>query len=253
MAWCIPSQIRLRRKCFEYSSNTPGPIQTSLVCQRQPLPSTPCEMLFPVTCGQCIDTFLSENALVHVPARPALCRVDGCDYGFSQELGCMRGLGKAQMVSRLPRSTDTYVGSRVRLLRIQRNLTQQGLAERLGVSFQQIQKYEKGANRISASRLQHLSQIFDIPLQFFFDGAPRVAGSAPKHKDVFPVDRIADFVASVEGRALAGAFSRIEDTTVRRSIVHMVEALAKSGKSPGNPLPAGDRRSAAKASGSRWK
>ena len=96
--------------------------------------------------------------------------------------------GKASMPARLANPTDAYVGSRLRLLRTKQNITQQGIAERLGISFQQFQKYEKGLNRIGASRLQHLSQLFDVPVGFFFDGAPRLPGSVRKNKQAPSMD-----------------------------------------------------------------
>jgi transcriptional regulator with XRE-family HTH domain len=133
------------------------------------------------------------------------------------------------MPKRHSSSTDKYVGSRVRLFRIKLKLTQQGLAERLGISFQQVQKYEKGANRMGASRLQHLAQIFNVPVHFFFDGAPRLAVSAGANKEDPSVNHIDDFPAGPEGKALARAFLKIKDPMVRRSIVHMVQALAPGG------------------------
>jgi transcriptional regulator with XRE-family HTH domain len=137
--------------------------------------------------------------------------------------------GKASMPARLANSIDAYVGSRLRLLRTKQNMTQQGIADRLGISFQQVQKYEKGFNRIGASRLQHLSQIFDVPVDFFFDGAPRLTGSVRKNKQAPSMGYVDDLLAGAEGKALAKAFSQIKDVTVRRSVVHMVEALAQSG------------------------
>jgi transcriptional regulator with XRE-family HTH domain len=107
-------------------------------------------------------------------------------------------------------------------------MSQQTLAKRLGMSFQQVQKYEKGINRISASRLRHVGQIFDVPVNFFFEGAPRLAASAPNDEVVVSTDGVSDFIVSAEGKALARAFPRITDAAVRRSVVRMVEALAKS-------------------------
>ena len=134
------------------------------------------------------------------------------------------------MSVRLPNPTDKYVGSRVRLLRSQHNMSQEMLAKHLGISFQQVQKYEKGMNRISASRLRHLSQIFDVQVNFFFEGAPRTAGPARKN-DVAPsAADVSAFAVSVEGQALARAFVRIKNATVRRSVVRMVEALVESRK-----------------------
>jgi transcriptional regulator with XRE-family HTH domain len=132
------------------------------------------------------------------------------------------------MSVRLPNPTDKYVGGRIRLLRGQHNMSQQTLAKRLGMSFQQVQKYEKGINRISASRLRHLGQIFDVAVNFFFEGAPRSAAPARKNKAALSADDVSAFAVSAEGQALARAFPRITDAMVRRSVVRMVEALAKS-------------------------
>jgi len=132
------------------------------------------------------------------------------------------------MSVRLPNPTDKYVGSRIRLLRGQHNMSQQTLAKRLGMSFQQVQKYEKGINRISASRLRHVGQIFDVPVNFFFEGAPRLAAPARNNEVAVSTDGVSDFIVSAEGKALARAFPRITDPAIRRSVVRMVEALAKS-------------------------
>ena len=134
------------------------------------------------------------------------------------------------MSAKFPHPTDKYVGSRVRLLRNQRNMSQEILAKHLGISFQQVQKYEKGMNRISASRLRHLSQIFDVQVNFFFEGTQSTTGPARKNDAAPSAADISAFAVSVEGQALARAFMRIRDATVRRSIARMVEALAESSK-----------------------
>ena len=72
--------------------------------------------------------------------------------------------------------TDKYVGSRVRMRRLMLGMSQGALADQLGLTFQQVQKYEKGINRISASRLQQMCHILQVPVPFFFDGAPQIAG-----------------------------------------------------------------------------
>jgi transcriptional regulator with XRE-family HTH domain len=107
-------------------------------------------------------------------------------------------------------------------------MSQQTLTKRLGMSFQQVQKYEKGINRISASRLRHVGQIFDVPVNFFFEGAPRFAAPVRNNEVAVSTDGVSDFILSAEGKAQARAFPQITDVAVRRSVVRMVEALAKS-------------------------
>jgi transcriptional regulator with XRE-family HTH domain len=128
---------------------------------------------------------------------------------------------------------DKYVGSRVRQLRKKHGLSQSTLGAQLGITFQQVQKYEKGANRISSSRLQHIGEILGVPVPYFFDGAPSVAGlasealKAPEAAMIDPT-AIARFAAGTkDGLALVKAFQLIDDAKVRRSLVRMVEVLAE--------------------------
>src|SRR5215475_3716927 len=81
-------------------------------------------------------------------------------------------------MTKTPNPTDKYVGSRVRMRRMMLGMSQEKLADALGLTFQQVQKYEKGTNRISASRLQAISQILDAPVHFFFEGAPHAGKAA---------------------------------------------------------------------------
>jgi transcriptional regulator with XRE-family HTH domain len=121
--------------------------------------------------------------------------------------------------------TDKYVGSRVRMRRLMLGMSQEALADQFGLIFQQIQKYEKGVNRISASRLQQMCHILQVPVQFFFDGAPELAGHVGKGaKAPLPV-YIADFLATSDGLALVKAFMQIGDSELRRSIVRLVEEI----------------------------
>ncbi len=83
------------------------------------------------------------------------------------------------MPRRNPNSLDIHVGRRVRMARLSAGFSQERLAKALQVSFQQVQKYEKGTNRIGASRLQQISQILQVPVSFFFDGAPSAPGLPP--------------------------------------------------------------------------
>ena len=91
-------------------------------------------------------------------------------------------------MKKAPNDTDKHVGSRVRMRRMILGMNQTALGDALGLTFQQVQKYEKGTNRIGASRLQHIAQILKVPVSFFFDGAPEVPGQAAGMNETpFPV------------------------------------------------------------------
>lgn len=128
------------------------------------------------------------------------------------------------MSAKKPNPIDTHVGSRVRLRRMLIGMSQERLGEQMGLTFQQIQKYEKGVNRIGASRLLNLSQILDVPVQFFFDGAPVDGAQAGEKAD--GESFIYEFVNSREGLELNRAFVRISDAKVRRSVIELVRSLA---------------------------
>ena len=125
-----------------------------------------------------------------------------------------------------PNPVDKHVGSRVRLRRLMLDLSQTRLANALGVTFQQVQKYEKGTNRISASRLQHMSHVLKVPIPFFFEGLPSIAKGSKKSPDAPFPGYISDFLASSEGLSLIKAFMDIKRPSLRRSIVHLVEEMA---------------------------
>src|SRR5271169_474324 len=117
---------------------------------------------------------------------------------------------------------DKHVGNRVRMRRMMVGMSQEALGEALGVTFQQVQKYEKGKNRVSASRLQHISQVLQVTVPFFFEGAPGgIDGTAESSSYVN------EFLATSDGLALAKAFTRIENSKLRRLIVHLVEDCAE--------------------------
>lgn len=122
---------------------------------------------------------------------------------------------------------DGHVGGRVRLRRMLLGMSQEKLAEKLGLTFQQVQKYEKGVNRIGASRLYELSQLLGV--EFFYEDAP--IGSAmspikPGFADANGENYIVDFLNSREGLELNRAFTRITDPKVRRSVIDLVRSLA---------------------------
>jgi len=122
-----------------------------------------------------------------------------------------------------PNPIDVYVGSRIRMRRNILGMSQEKLGEHLGITFQQIQKYEKGTNRVGASRLQAIASILEVPPSFFFDGAPGgQEGLMEESQSTYMVD----FLSSTEGIQLNRAFARIDDPKVRRKVIDLVRALA---------------------------
>lgn len=130
------------------------------------------------------------------------------------------------MAKKAPNPTDKHVGARVRMRRMMLSMSQEKLGDALGLTFQQVQKYEKGANRIGASRLQQIAHILQVPVSFFFDGAPNVPGFQPDGLSEAPSPAyVADFLATSDGLALTKAFMRIKDAKLRRRIVDLVEQM----------------------------
>ncbi len=132
---------------------------------------------------------------------------------------------------RKPNPMDIHVGSRVRLRRMVIGMSQEKLGEKMGLTFQQIQKYEKGTNRIGASRLFQLSQILDVPVQFFFEDAPmsaagRSAAAAAGFAESRTEAYLLDFLNSRDGLELNRAFVKITDPKVRKRVVELVRALS---------------------------
>ncbi len=124
--------------------------------------------------------------------------------------------------------TDKHVGQRVRMRRLMLGMSQTNVADALGLTFQQLQKYEKGANRISASRLQHLAHVFQVPVSFFFEGAPHVPGGHHAQTDAPSPQYVSDYLATSDGLHLTKAFMQIRDSKLRRSIVNLVEQIAET-------------------------
>jgi len=126
-----------------------------------------------------------------------------------------------------PNPIDIHVGSRIRLRRTMLGMSQEKLGEALGITFQQIQKYEKGTNRVGASRLQNISSILNVPVAFFFEDAPGdPATGQPGASESSSSNYVVDFLSSSEGLQLNRAFVKIEDSKVRRKIVDLVKSLA---------------------------
>ncbi|MDL1873528.1 helix-turn-helix transcriptional regulator [Deltaproteobacteria bacterium PRO3] len=130
--------------------------------------------------------------------------------------------------SRKPNPIDAHVGMRVRLRRMLLGMSQEKLGEHLGLTFQQVQKYEKGVNRIGASRLFDLSRVLGVPVQFFYDEAPADlvdTPSAPGFAERPTETYVIDFLSTREGLELNKAFVKIADPRVRRSVVELVRTL----------------------------
>ena len=128
-----------------------------------------------------------------------------------------------------PNPVDTHVGSRVRLRRTMLGMSQEKLGEALGITFQQIQKYEKGSNRIGASRLQRITEVLNVPVSFFFEDVPGSTTSGPSGlSEPAGPDYVVDFLSTSEGLQLNRAFVKISDPKVRRRIIDLVRSLGDS-------------------------
>ena len=136
--------------------------------------------------------------------------------------------GEIERGSRKPNPIDAHVGTRVRLRRMLLGMSQEKLGEHLGLTFQQVQKYEKGVNRIGASRLFDLARVLGVPVQFFYDEAPADHGEtalAPGFGERPTESYVVEFLSTREGLELNKAFVKIADARVRRSIVELVRTL----------------------------
>ncbi|WP_428980978.1 helix-turn-helix domain-containing protein [Lichenibacterium dinghuense] len=132
-------------------------------------------------------------------------------------------------MKKVPNPIDKHVGSRVRMQRVLIGMSQERLGGALGLTFQQVQKYEKGTNRIGASRLQQIAGILNVPPAFFFDKMPdEHAGSGHQGAGLAEDGNgfVADFLSTPEGLMLNKAFLRIKEGRVRKKIIDLVTALA---------------------------
>jgi transcriptional regulator with XRE-family HTH domain len=123
----------------------------------------------------------------------------------------------------MPHPIDVIVGKRIRLRRLQLSLSQTDLGQKLGVAFQQVQKYEKGTNRVSCSRLYEISKILDVPVTYFFS-ASGDAGLEVAVAEQFDVPELKD------GFRLMSAFRQIPNNAVRKNIISLVETVATAAK-----------------------
>ena len=128
-----------------------------------------------------------------------------------------------------PLPTDVYVGSRIRLQRTFLRMTQTVLGERLGITFQQIQKYENGKNRVSPSRLHQMGEILQVPISFFF---PEGGQSEPVSGSTESSQELSLFLQTAEGREFNHAFRQIRDPKVRRAVVALAKSIAAESEIP---------------------
>ena len=127
------------------------------------------------------------------------------------------------MAKKSPKLVDVHAGDRVRMRRKMLNMTQEKLADAIGLTFQQVQKYESGMNRMGSSRLMQIANVLQVPVTFLFEGAPdqpKIDGKTPSPAYV------SEFLATEDGHALTKAFMQIKNAKVRRSIVDVVNAIA---------------------------
>ncbi|MBP1862080.1 helix-turn-helix domain-containing protein [Rhizobium herbae] len=128
-----------------------------------------------------------------------------------------------------PLPTDLYVGSKIRLQRTLLKMSQTALGERLGITFQQIQKYESGKNRVSPSKLHQISEILQVPISVFFPNGGR---TDPASQSVEGSDELSLFLKSAEGRELNRAFQRILEPKLRRAVVVLAKSIAGENEIP---------------------
>lgn len=141
------------------------------------------------------------------------------------------------MSAKVPNPIDAYVGSRVRTRRLMLGMSQERLAEQIGVTFQQVQKYEKGTNRIGASRLQAIANVLAVPVAFFF----QQDNTQPLNTDglgaINGLEDLSDFLTSKEGLSLNKAFMKINDPSVRQSVLTLIKSLANTSEQVTGHVP----------------
>jgi transcriptional regulator with XRE-family HTH domain len=137
-----------------------------------------------------------------------------------------RGDTDAPLTKKAPNPIDRHVGSRVRMRRMLIGMSQEKLGEALGLTFQQVQKYEKGTNRIGASRLHRIASVLGVPVEFFYEGAPHGSAAATGFAESPSSTYMSDFLSSNEGVQLVKAFLAIKDPKIRRKVVELIAVLA---------------------------
>jgi transcriptional regulator with XRE-family HTH domain len=136
------------------------------------------------------------------------------------------------MAKKIANPIDRHVGARIRMQRMVRRLSQTELGNEVGVTFQQVQKYENGVNRVSARRLQQFANVLKVRPDFFFEEASAKAVGNSGSRETAVID---SFISSRDSIALSKAFINIRDTKIRRSIVALVEQIAELQLRSGRP------------------
>jgi len=132
------------------------------------------------------------------------------------------------MVNRSPNPVDVHVGIRLRMRRMMVGMSQERLGEQLGLTFQQVQKYEKGLNRVSASKLFQISRILEVPVQYFFDDmSTGTSDETGGFSESAGEPMIMDYMSSPEAMKLCRALSGIRSVAVRRKLVELANVLAE--------------------------
>jgi transcriptional regulator with XRE-family HTH domain len=137
------------------------------------------------------------------------------------------------VTKKAPNPIDKHVGSRVRMRRMLIGMSQEKLGEALGLTFQQVQKYEKGTNRIGASRLHQIAAVLGVTIDFLYQGAPKM-GAAPSAEEDAAAD-LSEFLSSSDGVELMRGFLAIRDAKVRRRVVELVASLGEQASAPRKP------------------
>ncbi len=127
-----------------------------------------------------------------------------------------------------PDPIDVHVGGRVRLRRMVLGMSQDALGKALGLTFQQVQKYEKGANRIGAGRLMQLSELLDVPIQFFYDDYDTPIGAVGFAENGNDADPFMELLHSQEGVELCRHYASIDDPKVRKRVLELVRSIAET-------------------------
>lgn len=127
-----------------------------------------------------------------------------------------------------PHPVDVHVGGRVKLRRLVLGLSQESLGNSLGLTFQQVQKYEKGVNRIGASRMFEISKLLEVPVQFFFEEFGDSQSSAHGFSEEAAADPVMGLLSSSEGIQLCRYFSGIKDPVVKKRVLDLVKSIAET-------------------------